>query len=278
MTLARTDLPRAFGLAMLLSCLMLAGPARAAPITFEFSGPIFSVSDSDDVFATTLGNTYSLFITWDPDLLPGTPLGDSTVYETAAGETSITFAFQSSGGDFFSSDNSFPVKITVENTPPLDLMMPSGTGEDRMSIHGNFSPILTLNLVLIESHLGSNPFSSNDLPGPGFAVGPGTWYVSELDIDRTDLFANISGSVANIQETTTVPEPSTLVLSAFGGLTVWMRRRAKGHNRDETVSTTSRVSDARSLERRSAAGGRARARIHESYTGCRTPSTPPLHY
>jgi hypothetical protein len=224
MTHAVLRAPRTSAVAVLLSWLVLAGPAWAAPITFEFSGSIFSVSDSDDVFLVTSPATYSLFMTWDPDLLPGTPLGDATVYETAPGETSISFSFLSSAGDFFTSDNSFPVRISVENTPPLDLMTP-GTGQDRMSIHGNFSPLLTLNLVLWESHFGTNPFSSNDLPASGFAVGPGTWYVSELDIDRTDLFANISGSVSNIAEVTTVPEPSTLVLCSFGCLALCARRR-----------------------------------------------------
>jgi hypothetical protein len=175
--------------------------------------------------AVTSPATYSLIMTWDPDVLPGTPMGATTVYETAPGETSITFSFLSSAGDFFTSDNSFPVRIGVENTPPLDLMMPSVTGQDRMFIHGNFSPLLTLNLVLWESHFGTNPFSSNALPASGFAAGPGTWYVSELDIDRTDLFANISGSVGNIAEVTTVPEPSTLVLCSLGCLALCARQR-----------------------------------------------------
>jgi hypothetical protein len=41
-----------------------------------------------------------------------------------------------------------------------------------------------------------------------------------LDIDRTDVFANISGSVTNIEEVTTVPEPSTLVLCSIGVLAI----------------------------------------------------------
>jgi PEP-CTERM motif-containing protein len=224
MTHAMSNAPRASAVVVLFSCLVLAGPVRAAPITFEFSGSIFSVPDPDDVFLVMSPATYSLLMTWDADLLPGTPMGDATIYETAPGETSITFSFLSSAGDFFTSDNSFPVRITMENTPPLDLMTP-GTGADRMSIHGNFSSLLTLNLVLWESHFGTNPFSSNDLPASGFAAGPGTWFVSELDIDRTDLFANISGSVSNIAEATTVPEPSTLVLCSLGCLALCARRR-----------------------------------------------------
>jgi hypothetical protein len=87
------------------------------------------------------------------------------------------------------SDNSFPVRIVIENTPPLNPMMPMpGTGEDRFSIVGNFAANLELSLFMVESHLGSNPLSSNDLPTTEFGSGPGTWSTSELDIDRTDVF------------------------------------------------------------------------------------------
>jgi hypothetical protein len=215
MTNAASRTPQAIGLAALFSCLLVAGPARAAPVTLEFFGNIFGVF-GDDVFLTEAPDTYSLFVTWDPALLPGTPSGDATVYETAPGETSITFSFLSGAGDFFVSDNSFPVRIRVENHP-------FGT-QDRFSIEGNFAPNLELQLVLIESLFFPNPLSSNDLPTTGFGSGPGTWTVSELDIDRNDTFANISGSVVDIVEVTSVPEPSTLALFALGGLVIGGRR------------------------------------------------------
>jgi len=53
----------------------------------------------------------------------------------------------------------------------------------------------------------------------GFGGGPGTWSVSELDIDRTDLFANISGSVSTI-ETVAVPEPAVAWLMI--GALAWL--------------------------------------------------------
>jgi hypothetical protein len=206
--------------------LLLAESAAAAPVTLEFSGTIFGVTDPTDVFLTTSPNTYSLFVTWDPDLLTGPPMGDATIYETAPGETSITFSFLSGAGEFFTSDNSFAIRVSVENTPPLDPMMPlPGTGEDRFSIQGHLAPNLTFRLFMVESNLGSDPLSSNDLPTTGFGSGPGTWSTSELDIDRTDVFANISGSVANIEEVTSVPEPSTLMLWAVGAVTLGLRRR-----------------------------------------------------
>ena len=182
-------------------------PAHAAPVSLLFSGSIFNVSDPSDVFLTTIGNTYTIQLNYDPDLLPATPSGDSSVYTSGAGESNITLSFLSSGGDAFASDNSFPVTISVENTPDWLVTMSPGDGQDRFTLHAQLDPVTTLNLVLIES-LGSNPLSSNELPLGGFGGGPGTFSVSELDIDRTDLFANLSGSVSTI-EGVAVPEPST---------------------------------------------------------------------
>lgn len=219
---------RSLSLALLLTGVMPPA-AQANPVTLEFSGSIFGVFDPSDVFVTTSPNTYSLFITWDPDLLAGMPSGSATVYETLPGETSISFSFVSGAGESFSSDNSFPIRIRIENTPPLDPMMPvPGTGEDRFSIQGNFAPNLELSLFMVESMLGTNPLASNDLPTTGFGIGPGTWSTSELDIDRTDLFANISGSVANIEAVTPVPEPATLALVGSAALILSVVRRIRG--------------------------------------------------
>lgn len=194
-------------------------PAHADPVSLLFSGSIFNVSDPSDVFASTIGDTYTIQLNYDPDLLPATPSGDASVYTSGAGESSITLSFLSSGGDAFGSDNSFPVTISVENTPDFLVTMTPGDGQDRFSLQAHLDAVTTLNLVLIES-LGSNPLSSNDLPSGGFGSGPGTFSVSELDIDRTDLFANISGSVSTI-ETVAVPEPSAawLLVAALA----WMR-------------------------------------------------------
>jgi hypothetical protein len=220
------------GLAALLGVLV-AGPAEAVPVTLEFSGSVNNVADAADFFAATPGDTFSLFLTYDPDLLPGTPSGGATIYETAAGETSITFSFSTSAGDFLTSDNSFPIRIRVENTPPLNPMMPMpGTGDDRFSIEGNFDAITELSVVLVESNLGTNPLSSNALPTTAFGSGPGTWFVAEIDVDR--MFSNISGTVSNIEDVTTVPEPSTLALTAFGGALVMARRTRGGRVRGAT--------------------------------------------
>src|SRR5262245_63151769 len=82
-------------------------PAQADPVSLLFSGSIFNVSDPSDVFATAIGDTYTIQLNYDPDLLPATPSGDSSVYTSGAGESLITLSFLSSGGDAFSSDNSF---------------------------------------------------------------------------------------------------------------------------------------------------------------------------
>ncbi len=224
---ASTRWPRLAGPALLLSLSLglIAVPAQAAPLTLEFSGSSFFVTDPSDVFATTAGDTYSLLVTYDPALLTGTDVGDFTFYDTSAGETAITFSFQSSGGDSFVGDNSFPIRIGVKNTPDFLVTMNPSDGHDTFTIDGNFDAVTTLSLVLIES-LGTNPLSSNNLPTSAFGGGPGTWSVSELDIDRTDLFANISGSVSNIEEVE-VPEPSTMLICLLGGLPLWARRRGK---------------------------------------------------
>jgi len=193
-------------------------PAQAGPVSLLFSGSIFNVSDPSDVFATTIGDTYTIQLNYDPDLLPATPSGDSSVYTSGAGESLITLSFLSSGGDAYISDNSFPLTISVENTPDWLVTMTPGDGQDRFTLHAQLDAVTTLNLVLIES-LGSNPLSSNDLPLGGFGGGPGTWSVSELDIDRTDLFANISGSVSTI-ETVAVPEPAVAWLMI--GALAWL--------------------------------------------------------
>ncbi len=206
------------GLATLFSSLVLAGPALAAPVTLQFSGNVFSVSDAADVFDTVVGDTFSFLVTYDPDLLPGTPgLSGGMVTETAPGETTITFSYISSGGDSFVSDNSFPVRIFVENSTPPDT-------DDTFQMRGNFDPNTTLTLLLVESNSGTNPLSSDDLPTTGFGSGPGTWFVQELFVDH--MFSRISGSVNNIEEVTTVTEPSTLALTAFGALAILVRRRA----------------------------------------------------
>lgn len=194
--------------AALLATGFVAGalPATAAPVNLLMSGSFFNVSDPSDVFSSVIGDTYSILLSYDPDLLPATPLADASIYETAPGETAITLSFNSSGGDAFTSDNSAPVRIGVRNTPDWLVTMMPGDGQDRFTLRAQLDAVTTLNLVLIES-LGSNPLSSNDLPLGGFGGGPGTWSVSELDIDRTDLFANLSGSVTTI-ETVAVPEPS----------------------------------------------------------------------
>ena len=48
-------------------------------------------------------------------------------------------------------------------------------------------------------------------------------FVAEIDVDR--MFSNISGTVANIEDVTAAPEPSTLSLMVLGGLALLLRRR-----------------------------------------------------
>ena len=55
-------------------------PAHAAPVSLLFSGSIFNVSDPSDVFLTTIGDTYTIQLNYDPDLLPATPSGDCLVH------------------------------------------------------------------------------------------------------------------------------------------------------------------------------------------------------
>ena len=172
---------RVVGLTILLNSVVALSPVHADPLTFRFSGSIFGVADTDNVFGTVAGDMYTAFLTYDPDLLPGTPVGDSTHYTKAAGETSISLSF-SSPGDSFTSDSSFPIEMSVKNTPDFLVTGVAGDGRDSISIEAWFDAVTRFRLVLLESP-GSNPLSSNDLPTTTFGGGPGTWNVSELDID-----------------------------------------------------------------------------------------------
>lgn len=217
---------RVLGLAMVLNGLVAVSTVHAAPVTFRFSGSIFGVADPDNVFGTVPGDTYTAFVTYDPDLLPGVPVLDSTRYTMVAGGTSISLSFSSSSGDSFSSDNSFPIQISVKNTPDWLVTMVAGDGRDSLSIEAWFDAVTRFRLVMLESP-GSNPLSSNDLPTATFGGGPGTWNVSELDIDR--MFGNISGSVSSPFEQVTdgVPEPATLSLCLVGAAMALARNRSK---------------------------------------------------
>jgi hypothetical protein len=217
---------RVMGLAMVLNGLVAVSAVHAAPVTFQFSGSIFGVADPDNVFATVVGDTYTAFLTYDPDLLPGIPVGASTHYTKAAGETSISLSFTSASGDSFTSDSAFPIEMSVKNTPDWLVTMVAGDGRDAISIEAWFDAVTRFRLVMLESP-GSNPLSSNDLPTATFGGGPGTWNVSELDIDR--MFGNISGSVSSPFEVVTdgVPEPATLSLCLMGAAMALARNRSK---------------------------------------------------
>lgn len=236
---AKAKCVRAAGLAIVLSFLAAVTPADAMPITLEFSGSVFNVTDPSDVFGTEIGDTYSIFLTYDADLLTGTPspMGDFTYYETSPGQSAITFSFVSTGGDAFTSDNSYPITIGVKNTPDYLVTMMPGDGDDRFTLEGQFNEMATLSLVLVEA-LGANPLSSNELPSGGFGSGPGTWSVAEIDIDRTDLFANISAGVSNI-ESVAVPEPSAVSLYLLGGLLLCSLKSVKGLSRRSGTSSSS---------------------------------------
>ena len=222
---------RVVGFAVVLNALVAVSAVHAAPLTFRFSGSIFGVADPDGVFGTVVGDTYTAFLTYDPDLLPGTLVGLSTHYTKAAGDSSISLSF-SSPGDSFTSDNSLPIEISIRNTPDYLVTGVAGDGRDSISIEAWFDAVTRFRLVMLESP-GSNPLSSNDLPTATFGGGPGTWNVSELDIDR--MFGNISGSVSSPFELVTddeppdgVPEPSTVSLCLVSAALALARKRRGG--------------------------------------------------
>ena len=219
---------RVAALALTLNVLVGVAPAHADLVTFRFSGSIFGVADPDGVFGTEPGDTYTVFLTYDPDLLTGVDLiSGSTRYTKAAGDSSIRLSFSSSGGDSFVSDDSFEAFISLRNTPDYNVTMTPGDGRDSISIEAWFDPVTRFRLSMLESP-GSNPLSSNDLPTATFGGGPGTWNVSELDVDR--MFGNISGSVSSAFELVAenpvgVPEPSVLSLCLSAALLARSRAR-----------------------------------------------------
>ena len=99
-------------------------------VTSRFTGTVFSVPVPNP-FGSDLGDVYEMLINYDPDLLAGVAVGEGTSYESPAGASLITFSWTTTG-DHFTSDNTFPVTIFIDDEP-------TGLGGDRdsFSLSGN---------------------------------------------------------------------------------------------------------------------------------------------
>ncbi len=171
----------------------------ALPVTTRFTGTVFSLPAANP-FGSNLGDVYEMFINYDPDLLAGVAVGEGTSYESPAGSSLITFSWTTTG-DHFTSDNSFPVTIFIDDEP-------TGFGGDRdsFSLSGNIDAVTTLRATLFAS-FGENPLSSENLPTTSADWGDGVgaqWTVAEIFIDRE--FDRMSSSISTLEVLTSVPD------------------------------------------------------------------------
>jgi hypothetical protein len=195
---------------------------QGALVTTRFTGTVFGVPVVNP-FGSSLGDEYVMLINYDPALLAGVPVGDSTHYESAAGETLITFSWISAG-DTFTSDNSFPVTISINNEP----------GADQFSLSGHIDPMTTLNLNLFASP-DQEPLSSENLPTTSADWGNGLgsqWTVAEIFIDRE--FDRLSSGISTLEVVSSVPDSgsslfllgaSSFVLAGLAATKVRLTRR-----------------------------------------------------
>jgi hypothetical protein len=189
---------------------------QGALVTTRFTGTVFDVPVVNP-FGSSLGDEYVMLIKYDPALLAGVPVGDVTKYESAAGETLITFSWISAG-DTFTSDNSFPVTISINNGPPAD----------QFSLSGHIDPMTTLNLNLVAS-FGEDPLSSENLPTTSADWGAGVgsqWTVAEIFIDRG--FDRLSSGISTLEIVNSVPDSgSSLFLLGASSLVLAGRYQRK---------------------------------------------------
>ena len=196
---------------------------HAVSVTSRFTGTVFSVP-APNPFGSDLGDVYEMLINYDPDLLAGVAVGEGTSYESPAGASLITFSWTTTG-DHFTSDNSFPVTIFIDDEP-------TGLGGDRdsFSLSGNIDDVTTLRATLFAS-FGENPLSSENLPTTSADWGDGVgaqWTVQEIFIDRG--FDRMSSSISTLEVLTPVPDSgSSLQLLGFSSLllaVVYHRRKS----------------------------------------------------
>lgn len=192
--------------ACILGVILVSIPvAQAIPVTTRFTGAVFHEPVMNP-FGSSVGDAYEMLVGYDPALLPGVVVGDSTKYESGAGESLITFSW-TTAGDNFTSDNSFPVTISIHDAP-------TGMGGDRdsFSLSANIDTTTTLRLTLVAS-FGENPLSSENLPTTSADWGDGVgsqWTVAEIFIDRE--FARMSSGISTLEVVTPVPESGSSFL------------------------------------------------------------------
>jgi hypothetical protein len=210
--------------------------SQAVPTTTRFTGTVFSAPVVNP-FGSSLGDAYVMLINYDPDLLTGVPVGDFTKYESAAGETLITFSWISAG-DTFTSDNSFPVTIFINNEPPA-------VTADQFTLSGHIDPMTTLNLNLVAS-FGEDPLSSENLPTTSADWGDGVgsqWTVAEIFIDRG--FDRLSSGISTLEVVNSVPDSgSSLFLLGASSLVLaglYQRKTKAVHSSYECSCPSGRI-------------------------------------
>jgi hypothetical protein len=204
--------PSSFFVAFFAACLAI-GPARANPVTFQFSGTVTQVP-VDQVFGDiTFGEAFSGTLTFDPTAADQVPADPSIGSYTFGAPFGLTVDI---GVHNFEATGSLNIEVVNSFVDQYTVLATDQTGA------------LIMNLFLLDNT--GTALGDDHLPQPG----PSLASFGERDFHLDDFLDSgeiqVEGQIdaPSIQAT---PEPSSTVLSApilLAIFTVAFRRRRRG--------------------------------------------------